>query len=114
MSAGERRVTIAGDIGLIGTQGQEDRFHSRKAYRVYGFRYQAYVPERVRQLTDGIESGGKPARYSLSGVDRVPAKYARRFRSSRIRRMASRRRSSVQPEVCGDACIGRRLRGVVG
>jgi len=26
MSAGERRVTIAGDIGLIGTQGQEDRF----------------------------------------------------------------------------------------
>jgi len=26
LSAGERRVTIAGDIGLIGTQGQEDRF----------------------------------------------------------------------------------------
>jgi len=26
MSAGEHRITIAGDIGLIGTQGQEDRF----------------------------------------------------------------------------------------
>jgi hypothetical protein len=41
MSAGEPHVTIAGDIGLIGTQGQEDRFHNRnaKGRLIYGFRY---------------------------------------------------------------------------
>ena len=51
--AGERRVTITGDT--VERRSNKIVFNSRnaKGLPAYGFRYQASVPERVRQLTDG-------------------------------------------------------------
>jgi hypothetical protein len=54
--AGERRVTVTGDT--VERRANKIVFHSRnaKGLPACGFRYQAYVPERVRQLTDGDKS----------------------------------------------------------